>query len=82
MKRMAGAAAVLLVVLVVATPGVRATLGRAISLLATGQLAQFRQYLQSFGKWAPVLSIGLMLAEAIAMPVPRAKRQIRVRSPP
>jgi len=68
---MAGAAAaVLLGVLVVATPGVRATLGRAISLLATGQLAQLRQYLQSFGGWAPLLSIGLMVAEAIAIPVP------------
>ena len=70
MKRVAGAAAVLLGVLVVATPGVRATLGHGLSLLATGQLAQFRQYLQSFGKWAPLLSIGLMVAEAIAIPVP------------
>jgi uncharacterized membrane protein YdjX (TVP38/TMEM64 family) len=70
MKKMAGAAAVLLGVLVVATPGLRATLERAVSLLATGQLAQFRQYLQSFGSWAPVLSIGLMVAGAIAIPVP------------
>jgi uncharacterized membrane protein YdjX (TVP38/TMEM64 family) len=70
MKRTAGAAAALLAVLVVATPGVRVTLGRGLSLLATGQLAQFRQYLQSFGKWGPLLSIGLMVAEAIAIPVP------------
>jgi uncharacterized membrane protein YdjX (TVP38/TMEM64 family) len=70
MKKVAGAAAALLAVLVVATPGVRVTLGRGLSLLASGQLAQFRQYLQSFGRWAPVLSIGLMVAEAIAIPVP------------
>src|SRR6202035_5103366 len=70
MKRVAGGGAVLLGVLVLVTPGVRATLGRALSLLATGQLAQFRQYLLSFGKWAPVLSIGLMIVEAIAIPVP------------
>jgi len=70
MKKIAGAAALLLGVLAVATPGVRAALGRALSLLATGQLAQFRLYLQSLGKWAPVLSIGLMIAEAIAIPVP------------
>ena len=70
MKRMAGAAAVLLGVLAVATPAVRVTLERGLSLLATGQLAQFRQYLQSFGRWAPLLSIGLMVAEAIAIPVP------------
>src|SRR5713101_871560 len=70
MKRLAGGAAVLLGVLAVATPAVRVTLERGLSLLATGQLAQFRQYLQSFGKWAPVLSIGLMVAEAIAIPVP------------
>jgi uncharacterized membrane protein YdjX (TVP38/TMEM64 family) len=70
MKRVAGAAAVLLGVIVVATPGVRGTLWQALSLLATGQLAQFRQFLQSFGRWAPVLSIGLMIAEAVAIPVP------------
>jgi uncharacterized membrane protein YdjX (TVP38/TMEM64 family) len=70
MKKMAGAAAVLLGVLVVATPGVRAPLGRALALLATGQLAQFRLYLQSFGNWAPVLSIALMVAEAVAIPLP------------
>src|ERR1700687_1214068 len=70
MKRVAAAAAVLLGVLVAAAPGLRATLGRALSLLATGQLAQFRQYLLSFGKWAPVLSIGLMVVGAVAIPVP------------
>jgi uncharacterized membrane protein YdjX (TVP38/TMEM64 family) len=70
MKSLAGAAAALLVVLVVATPGVGVALGRGLTLLATGQLAQFRQYLQSFGRWAPLLSIGLMVAEAIAIPVP------------
>jgi uncharacterized membrane protein YdjX (TVP38/TMEM64 family) len=70
MKKMAGAAAALLGVLLVAIPGVRVALGRGLSLLGTGQLAQFRQYLQSFGEWAPLLSIGLMVAEAIAIPVP------------
>lgn len=70
MKTLAGAAAALLVVLVAAAPGVRLALGRGLTLLAMGQLVQFRQYLQSFGRWAPLLSIGLMVAEAIAVPVP------------
>jgi uncharacterized membrane protein YdjX (TVP38/TMEM64 family) len=70
MKTLAGAAAALLVVLVAATPAVRFALGHGLTLLATGQLAQFRQYLQSLGRWAPLLSIGLMVAEAVAIPVP------------
>jgi uncharacterized membrane protein YdjX (TVP38/TMEM64 family) len=70
MKKVAGAAAALLGVLAVATPGARVTLGHGLSLLASGQLGQFRQYLQSFGNWAPVLSIALMVAGAIAIPVP------------
>jgi uncharacterized membrane protein YdjX (TVP38/TMEM64 family) len=39
-------------------------------LLATGQLGQFRHYLLSLGHWAPVVSIALMVAEALAIPVP------------
>ena len=36
---------------------------------ASGQLAQVQRYLRSLGPWAPVVSIALMIAEAIAVPV-------------
>lgn len=39
-------------------------------LLATGQLAGFQQYLQSLGFWAPAVSITLMVAESLFVPVP------------
>jgi uncharacterized membrane protein YdjX (TVP38/TMEM64 family) len=58
------------VALVLVIPPARATLGRGLYLLSTGQLAQFQQYLQSLGAWAPIASIGLMLTEAVAVPVP------------
>lgn len=54
----------------VAVPPVRHTLGHSLALLATGQLAQFQQYLRSLGAWAPVVSIALMVAEALLVPVP------------
>ncbi len=55
---------------IVAIPQVRVTLGRGVLLLATGQLGQFQQYLRSLGGWAPVASIGLMIVEALAVPLP------------
>jgi uncharacterized membrane protein YdjX (TVP38/TMEM64 family) len=57
-------------VLVIAIPPVRHTLGRGLSLLATGQLGQFQQYLLTLGAWAPAASIALMTAEALLVPVP------------
>jgi len=61
---------VLLVVLVAAIPAARHTLGHGLVLLGGGQLSQFQQYLQSLGAWAPVVSISLMVAEAVLIPVP------------
>ncbi len=42
----------------------------AIGFLATGQLGQFQQHLHGLGLWAPIVSITLMLAEALAVPIP------------
>ena len=56
--------------LVVVIPPVRHTLGHGLALLASGQLGQFQQYLQSLGAWAPATSIALMTAEALLVPVP------------
>ena len=61
--------AVLVVLLV---PPARHTVGRGLVLLAAGQLEQFRQFLLGLGAWAPAVSIGLMVVEALAVPVPIA----------
>ena len=58
--------------LVMAVSPVRTTLGQGFALLATGQLGQFRQYLQSLGPWAPLVSIAMIVAEAVAVPIPVA----------
>jgi uncharacterized membrane protein YdjX (TVP38/TMEM64 family) len=49
---------------------VRHALGEGLLLLATGKLGQFKQFLLSLGAWAPLVSAGLMVAEAVAVPVP------------
>jgi uncharacterized membrane protein YdjX (TVP38/TMEM64 family) len=51
-------------------PAVRATVYRGVYLLAMGHLAQFHEYLVSLGPWAPIVSIILMVSEAVAIPVP------------
>ena len=51
-------------------PAVRATVYRGVYLLAMGHLAQFHDYLLSLGPWAPIVSIALMVSEAVAIPVP------------
>ena len=50
--------------------GVRDELGRALAVLATGDGAAIGAYLQGFGIWAPVASLGLMVVQALAAPVP------------
>jgi uncharacterized membrane protein YdjX (TVP38/TMEM64 family) len=57
-------------VLVVAIPPVRHTLGHGLALLATGKLGHFQKYLLSLGAWAPAVSIALMTAEALLVPLP------------
>jgi uncharacterized membrane protein YdjX (TVP38/TMEM64 family) len=59
-----------LVGLVLLVAPARHVLVRGITLLATGQLAGFQQYLQSLGLWAPAVSIALMVAESLFVPVP------------
>jgi uncharacterized membrane protein YdjX (TVP38/TMEM64 family) len=49
---------------------VRHVIGEGLLLLATGKLGQFQQLLLSLGAWAPLVSAGLMVAEAVAIPVP------------
>lgn len=56
--------------LVAAIPPARHALGRGTVLLASGQLAQFQQHLLSLGPWAPVVSIALLVADALIVPIP------------
>lgn len=51
-------------------PVVRHTVYRGLYLLSLGHLGQFHEYLRSLGPWAPVVSIVLMVSEAVAIPVP------------
>jgi len=55
---------------VAAIPPVRHALGHGAVLLASGQLAQFQQHLLSLGPWAPVVSIALLVADALFLPLP------------
>jgi uncharacterized membrane protein YdjX (TVP38/TMEM64 family) len=62
---------ILLFVIVIAVlPSVRMAFMTGLYLLATGQLAQFQRHLLSLGAWGPIMSVLLMVAEAVIIPVP------------
>jgi uncharacterized membrane protein YdjX (TVP38/TMEM64 family) len=68
---MAGAAAATAAaVLLLLMPAVRITVEHGLSLLVTGRLGQFQRYLNSFGIWGPLVSIGFLLAQSLFVPVP------------
>jgi uncharacterized membrane protein YdjX (TVP38/TMEM64 family) len=48
----------------------RSEVGRALAILASGDGVAIGHYLRSHGVWAPVASLFLMLAQAVAAPVP------------
>jgi uncharacterized membrane protein YdjX (TVP38/TMEM64 family) len=58
------------VIAVVVIPPVRSTFTRGLILLLTGHLRQFQEYLHALGLWGPIVSIILMIAASIAIPVP------------
>jgi uncharacterized membrane protein YdjX (TVP38/TMEM64 family) len=51
-------------------PGVRTGLSHVVDLLAAGDLAGVRDYLRSFGVWAPLVSAALIQVQAIVAPLP------------
>src|SRR5918998_705837 len=65
---LAGAAVFGLVYLLV--DGFRAETNRALGILGRGGVAGLRDYIVSFGVWAPVASCFLMVLQALAAPVP------------
>lgn len=52
------------------SPAVRAEVGQVFALLAAGDTAGLRAYVLGYGVWAPAVSIGLMVLQALAAPVP------------
>jgi uncharacterized membrane protein YdjX (TVP38/TMEM64 family) len=49
---------------------VRSEFGQAMTVLGQGDAEALRAYLRSFGHWAPVVSLLLMIAQALLAPVP------------
>ena len=50
--------------------GFRSEVNRAVGLLGRGDIAGLRDYILSFGLWAPVASCFLMILQALVAPVP------------
>jgi uncharacterized membrane protein YdjX (TVP38/TMEM64 family) len=50
--------------------GFRSEVGEAMSALGTGDAGAVREYLRSYGAWAPIASLVLMILQALAAPVP------------
>lgn len=52
------------------SPGLRAETAAAASVLLSGDVDAAREYLLSYGPWAPVISSLLILAQALVSPLP------------
>lgn len=57
-------------VLYLSSAGFRAEFYRALGILGRGDIAGLRDYVLSFGAWAPVASCFLMVLQALAAPIP------------
>ena len=57
-------------ILYLVQPGVRYFINDASSLLASADIDAFRDYLLSFGIWAPIISALLMIFQSVAAPLP------------
>ena len=52
------------------SPGFRSEVDLAMVILARGDVAALRDYILSFGAWAPVVSALLMILQSLAAPLP------------
>ena len=50
--------------------GFRAEIDHALAVVKTGDQAQIRDYLLGYGSWAPVVSVLLMIAQALVVGIP------------
>jgi uncharacterized membrane protein YdjX (TVP38/TMEM64 family) len=62
--------ALLLGVVYLLSGSVHHEVGKAGAALASGDLERVRDYIRSYGAWAPVVSLILMVAQALAAPIP------------
>lgn len=62
--------AVVLGLLYLFSAGFRAEANRALGILGRGDIAGLRDYIVSFGLWAPVASLLLMVLQGLAAPMP------------
>lgn len=53
-----------------AHPGFQAGINRAVGVLSALDVEGLRAYLASFGIWAPAVSMGLLILQAIVVPIP------------
>jgi uncharacterized membrane protein YdjX (TVP38/TMEM64 family) len=51
-------------------PGLREEVDRVVGLLLREDLDGVRSYVLSFGAWSPVISLGLMVLQAVISPIP------------
>ena len=63
-------AAVLFVLLYLFSAGFRSEFHRGLALLGRGDIVGLRDYILSFGIWAPVASCFLMVLQALVAPIP------------
>ncbi|BBL80115.1 TVP38/TMEM64 family protein [Rubrobacter xylanophilus] len=61
---------VLFGLLYLALPGFRAEVGRVLGILGEGNIEGLRDYILSYGLLAPVISVFLMVVQALAAPLP------------
>jgi uncharacterized membrane protein YdjX (TVP38/TMEM64 family) len=59
-----------LVLLYLLSPVFRGAVQRALALLSGADIEAMRDYLLSFGAWAPIISAFLMVLQALVLPVP------------
>jgi uncharacterized membrane protein YdjX (TVP38/TMEM64 family) len=62
--------AALFALLYLLSEGFRSELNQALGLLGRGDIAGLRDYILSYGLWAPVASLFLMVLQALVAPVP------------
>jgi uncharacterized membrane protein YdjX (TVP38/TMEM64 family) len=62
--------AIALALLYLFSPPFRAEVQRAFALLAKADIEQLKEYLLSFGAWAPVVSGSLMVLQSLFVPLP------------
>jgi uncharacterized membrane protein YdjX (TVP38/TMEM64 family) len=64
------AIAVSVSILYITVSGFRSETSQAISVLSAGNSVALREYLLSFGSWAPLVSLLLMVLQALIAPIP------------